>query len=150
MGCLAPTPGFTSSGNAGRSRPCGLRGIANLKWVASASCFEIVGCCDGFSLCFRALTAVAAFMQKLRRKTMKKPCVKGRIGKTRRESPGYSLWVVVLMLLTKEVAAMARRAAGEGNIRKRKDGRWEGRYVVGRDPITGKMISRNVLGKTQA
>ena len=27
-----------------------------------------------------------------------------------------------------------KRANGDGNIRKRKDGRWEGRYVVGRDP----------------
>ena len=43
-----------------------------------------------------------------------------------------------------------KRANGEGSIRKRKDGRWEGRYVVGHDPITGKMISRNVLGKAQA
>ena len=33
---------------------------------------------------------------------MKKPCVKGRIGKTRRESPGYSLYVVVLMVLTEQ------------------------------------------------
>ena len=43
-----------------------------------------------------------------------------------------------------------KRANGDGSIRKRKDGRWEGRYVVGHDPIIGKMISRNVLGKTQA
>ena len=43
-----------------------------------------------------------------------------------------------------------KRANGDGSIRKRKDGRWEGRYVAGHDPITGKMISRNVLGKTQA
>lgn len=43
-----------------------------------------------------------------------------------------------------------KRANGDGSIRKRKDGRWEGRYVVGHDPITGKMISRNVLGKTQS
>ena len=27
-----------------------------------------------------------------------------------------------------------RRANGEGNIRKRKDGRWEGRYTAGYDP----------------
>lgn len=46
---------------------------------------------------------------------------------------------------------MARkRANGDGSIRKRKDGRWEGRYVVGRDPDTGKMVTKNVLGKTQA
>ena len=43
-----------------------------------------------------------------------------------------------------------RRANGEGNIRKRKDGRWEGRYTVGHDPETGKSIIKNVLGKTQA
>lgn len=43
-----------------------------------------------------------------------------------------------------------RRANGEGNIRKRKDGRWEGRYTAGYDPATGKRITKNVLGKTQA
>ncbi len=43
-----------------------------------------------------------------------------------------------------------RRANGEGNIRKRKDGRWEDRYTAGRDPVTGKTIYKNVLGKTQA
>ena len=43
-----------------------------------------------------------------------------------------------------------RRANGEGNIRKRKDGRWEGRYTAGTDPTTGKAIIKNVLGKTQA
>ena len=41
-----------------------------------------------------------------------------------------------------------RRANGEGNIRKRKDGRWEGRYTAGYDQ-TGKRIIKNVLGKTQ-
>ena len=43
-----------------------------------------------------------------------------------------------------------RRANGEGNIRKRKDGRWEGRYTAGHDPETGKAIIKNVLGKAQA
>ena len=43
-----------------------------------------------------------------------------------------------------------KRANGEGNIRKRKDGRWEGRFTVGHDPITGKQIIKSVLGKTQA
>ena len=43
-----------------------------------------------------------------------------------------------------------KRANGEGNIRKRKDGRWEGRYTAGYDPVTGKQIFKNVLGKTQA
>ncbi len=43
-----------------------------------------------------------------------------------------------------------RRSNGEGNIRKRKDGRWEGRYTAGFDPVTGKQVFKNVLGKTQA
>ena len=43
-----------------------------------------------------------------------------------------------------------KRANGEGNIRKRKDGRWEGRYTAGYDSETGKRINKNVLGKTQA
>ena len=43
-----------------------------------------------------------------------------------------------------------RRANGEGSIRKRTDGRWEGRYTAGHDPETGKRINKNVLGKTQA
>ena len=42
-----------------------------------------------------------------------------------------------------------RRAVGEGSIRKRPDGRWEGRYVAGHDE-RGKAIRKNVLGKTQA
>ena len=43
-----------------------------------------------------------------------------------------------------------RRANGEGSIRKRSDGRWEGRYTAGHDPETGSAIIKNVLGKTQA
>ena len=43
-----------------------------------------------------------------------------------------------------------KRANGEGNIRKRKDGRWEGRYTAGYDEKTGKRITKSVLGKTQA
>ena len=41
------------------------------------------------------------------------------------------------------------RANGEGNIRKRKDGHWEGRYTAGYD-ANGKAITKNVLGRTQA
>ena len=43
-----------------------------------------------------------------------------------------------------------KRANGEGSIRKRSDGRWEGRYTAGYYPDTGKRIIKNVLGKTQA
>lgn len=43
-----------------------------------------------------------------------------------------------------------KRTNGEGSIRKRKDGRWEGRYTAGHDPATGKQIFKSVLGKTQA
>lgn len=64
---------------------------------------------------------------------------------------GYFERVIVLCVLRKGVISMAkRRANGEGNIRKRKDGRWEGRYTADTDPETGKQIFKNVLGKTQA
>ena len=43
-----------------------------------------------------------------------------------------------------------KRANGEGSIRKRKDGRWEGRYTAGHDPETRKAIYKNVLGRSQA
>ena len=46
---------------------------------------------------------------------------------------------------------MAKKCAnGEGSIRKRKDGRWEGRYTAGHEPETGRPIYKNVLGRTQA
>ena len=43
-----------------------------------------------------------------------------------------------------------KRANGEGSLRKRKDGRWEGRYTAGCDPTTGKPIHKNVLARTQS
>ena len=43
-----------------------------------------------------------------------------------------------------------KRANGEGSLRKRKDGRWEGRYTAGNDPTTGKPIHKSVLAKTQS
>ena len=46
--------------------------------------------------------------------------------------------------------AKKKRANGEGSLRKRKDGRWEGRYTAGNDPTTGKPIHKSVLAKTQA
>lgn len=42
-----------------------------------------------------------------------------------------------------------RNDNGNGSTRKRADGKWEGRYSAGYDPITGKLISRSVYGKTQ-
>ena len=44
----------------------------------------------------------------------------------------------------------SRRAKGDGSLRKRPDGRWEGRYTVGTDYATGKRIQKSVFGKTQA
>ena len=43
---------------------------------------------------------------------------------------------------------MARRAKGEGTIRKRKDGRWEGVYTTGIDE-NGKPIRKSVLAKSR-
>lgn len=42
-----------------------------------------------------------------------------------------------------------RSADGNGTIRKRKDGSWEGRFTTGRDPGTGKQIQKSIYGKTQ-
>jgi integrase len=41
-----------------------------------------------------------------------------------------------------------RAANGSGSIRKRKDGLWEARYVIGRNPGTGKLIRKSVYGAT--
>ena len=38
-----------------------------------------------------------------------------------------------------------KRANGEGSIRKRSDGRWEGRYTAGYHPETGKRIIKNIV-----
>ena len=43
-----------------------------------------------------------------------------------------------------------RKKRGDGSIRKRPDGRWEGRYTVGRNEETGKLIYKSVLARTQA
>lgn len=44
---------------------------------------------------------------------------------------------------------MAKRKNGEGTLRKRKDGRWEGRYYTG-EVVNGKRVRKNVLAKTKA
>ena len=45
--------------------------------------------------------------------------------------------------------AKKRRDAGDGTIRHRADGRWEGRYTVGYHPETGKQIMHSVYAKTK-
>ena len=35
-----------------------------------------------------------------------------------------------------------KRANGEGSIRRRSNGRWEGRYTAGIDPATGKAMQK--------
>ena len=42
-----------------------------------------------------------------------------------------------------------RNASGAGMIRKRPDGRWEGRYTIGFDPKTGKQQRKSIYGATQ-
>ena len=57
---------------------------------------------------------------------------------------------MVFVFVAKGDEKMAKkRANGEGSIRKRSDGRWEGRYTAGRNLTSGKPIYKNVLGKTQ-
>jgi len=52
-----------------------------------------------------------------------------------------------------EIEIMAKRtnrgAQGSGTIRQRKDGKWEARYTIGRDPGTGKQLQKSVYGDTQ-
>lgn len=43
-----------------------------------------------------------------------------------------------------------KSANGQGNLRQRPDGTWEGRLTLGRDPGTGKLIRKSFYGKTQA
>lgn len=43
-----------------------------------------------------------------------------------------------------------RAANGQGMIRQRTDGTWEGRVTLGRDPGTGKLLQKSFYGKTQA
>ena len=43
---------------------------------------------------------------------------------------------------------MAQRGKGEGNIRKRKDGRWEARVTIGYNE-KGSAISKSVYGTTR-
>jgi len=44
----------------------------------------------------------------------------------------------------------SRLPKGGGSIRKRADGRWEGRYSMGFNPETGKQIQRSIYGKTKS
>ena len=43
-----------------------------------------------------------------------------------------------------------KRANGEGSIRKKPNGRWEGRYTLGIDPATGRAVQKSVSAKTRA
>lgn len=62
---------------------------------------------------------------------------------------GYSAMDVVLCCTAKGSDTMAkRRPSGDGMVRKREDGRWEGRIVVGHKK-NGDPIHRYVLARTQ-
>lgn len=52
-------------------------------------------------------------------------------------------WKVIIM------AKKRKAASGSGSIRKRANGTWEARYIVGVDPATGKSIRKSIYGKTQ-
>lgn len=45
--------------------------------------------------------------------------------------------------------ANKKRANGEGSIRQRYEGKWEGRYTAGYDIMTGKRIQKSVFAKTK-
>ena len=76
-------------------------------------------------------------------------------------SAAYSATVILYYLHTTELYVpersilllMARknkkREAGSGSITKRKDGRWQGQYVSGYNPETGKPRRHTIYGQTQ-
>ena len=81
---------------------------------------------------------------------MLKNCVAIYKEKAPKSFYSYFGGIVVFVFAAKGDENMAKkRANGEGSIRKRSDGRWEGRYTVGYDE-NGKVKMKNVLGKTQA
>ena len=51
------------------------------------------------------------------------------------------------MAKTKE--KKGKRSNGDGSIRQRKDGTWEGRYTCGTNPANGKPIRKSVYGKSR-
>ena len=58
------------------------------------------------------------------------------------------LWVILLTTLSEVLRMGKRRKQGEGTLRLRKDGRWEGRVVVGYDD-KGLPITKNVTAKSK-
>ena len=71
----------------------------------------------------------------MRRKTKK--TVLGKTRKSKKNVSGHRRVLCGSVGSQKGGQDMAKkRANGEGNIRKRKDGRWEGRYTAGYDPAT--------------
>ena len=74
---------------------------------------------------------------------------KEKAEKAAKSFSGYFGELVVFVFAAKGDEKMAKkRANGEGSIRKRSDGRWEGRIVVGHK-ANGDPIFRHVYAKTQ-
>ena len=77
--------------------------------------------------------------------------MKNSLKKILRRTSYIAVFVIFVWLARKGGNYMAKkRVNGEGTIGKRKDGRWEARYILGHDPETGKQIRKSILGKTQA
>lgn len=51
--------------------------------------------------------------------------------------------------MAKEKVKKNKRANGDGSIRQRKDGSWEGRFIAGINPKDGKAIRKSVYAKTK-
>lgn len=114
-------PCFPLAGNSGRQRrPC--KGLQGFCYPVTKPQFRG---CSNFNL---ADLGVANFTANL---------------------AGYSAMYVVLCCTAKGSDTMAkRRPSGDGMVRKREDGRWEGRIVVGHKK-NGDPIHRYVLARTQ-
>ena len=125
---------------------------------AGQACFESPQSMKRDFQAFKNRTAVTK-EERLRQRKNCAAIVKDKAARLRGANDNFLITVrlfgsfvplVTVLFVAKGADTMPkRRANGEGNIRKRKDGRWEGRYTVGHDPETGKAIIKNVLGKTQ-
>ena len=58
------------------------------------------------------------------------------------------MYLLIGIVVSKEGVSMAKRPDGDGTIRKRTDGRWEGIIIIGHK-ADGKPIRKSVFASTQ-
>ncbi len=148
----------------------GLPAFAALYWKKATKAGIISGMAAGFTVCVGwklagtpfglgptvpGAIACAAALVIVSLATYKKPppasSTRMRRRRESRRRSRHNRTSICVLATRKGVDTMPKkRANGEGSLRKRKNGRWEGRYTAGYDPATGKPIHKSVLAKTQS